>query len=86
MTMSEKLVNEREATGPQNQTLNQVAKTIGAIPSLISLVLGALILAEGVYGFVTGNALFFHSVEPSFKAALGFIVLTLTSDKALDVF
>jgi hypothetical protein len=79
--MSEKMVSESEATYTWHPTLVRIAEIIGAIPIIIVLVLGAVIMAEGVYGWVTSGALFYIGLEPSFKFIFGFIVLTLISDR-----
>jgi len=83
--MSEKLVSESEATYKWNPTLMRIAEIIGAIPIMITLVLGAVIMAEGVYGWMTGRALFYIGLEPSFKFIFGFIVLTLISDRTRNL-
>jgi len=46
---------------------------------IIVLVLGALMLAEGVLGWVTGASLFFEGVNPSFKFVVGLIAIVSTS-------
>lgn len=83
--MSEKLVSESEVNGKWNPTLARIAEILGTIPTMITVVLGAVIMAEGVFGWLTGGALFYSGLEPSFKFVFGFIVLTLISDRALDL-
>jgi hypothetical protein len=43
------------------------------------MVIGALMLAEGVLGWVTGASLFYGGVNPSFKFAVGFITIVLSA-------
>lgn len=47
--------------------------------SLIVLVLGAVMLAEGVLGWVAGTSLFFEGVDPSFKFVVGFLFIVLAA-------
>jgi hypothetical protein len=81
-TMSVKIVSENTATENLNPTLARIAEIIGGIVTLITIVISAIILAEGVYGWATGGSIFYSTLEPSFKFILGFILLTLVSDKA----
>jgi cytochrome c biogenesis protein ResB len=83
--MSEKLGSYKGATENWNPTLARIAEIIGAIPIMITVVLGAMIMAEGVYGWVTGGAIFYSGLEPSFKFIFGFIVLTLISNRTKDL-
>jgi len=43
--------------------------------SLIAIVLGALMIAKGTLGWVTGQSLFYPGVNPTFKFAIGFLVV-----------
>jgi len=43
------------------------------------IVLGALMLAEGVLGWVTNTSLFFEDVNPAFKFVVGFIAIVLAA-------
>ena len=49
------------------------------VAGLIAMVIGALMLAEGVLGWVTGASLFYDGVNPSFKFAVGFITIVLSA-------
>mgnify|MGYP001148243341 CR=1 FL=1 len=49
------------------------------VAGLIAIVLGALMIAEGVLGWVTDQSLFYSGVNPSFKFAVGFIVIVLAA-------
>jgi len=44
---------------------------------LIVIVLGALMIAEGVLGWVTGTSLFYEGVNHSFEFVVGFIAIVL---------
>jgi hypothetical protein len=45
------------------------------VTGLIAMVIGALMLAEGVLGWVTGTSVFYEGVNPSFKFAVGLITI-----------
>ncbi len=83
--MSEKRGSYKEATEKWNPILARIAEIIGAIPIMITVVLGAVIMAEGVYGWMTGGAIFYSCHEQSFKFIFGFIVLTLISDRTRNL-
>ena len=44
---------------------------------LIVIALGALMIAEGVLGWVTGTSLFYEGVNHSFEFVVGFIAIVL---------
>lgn len=46
---------------------------------LIVIVLDALMLAEGVLGWVSNTSLFYEGVNPSFKFVVGFIAVVLAA-------
>jgi hypothetical protein len=50
------------------------------VAGLIAVVLGALMIAEGTLGWVTGQSLFYPGVNPTFKFAVGLIVVVLAAD------
>ena len=47
------------------------------VEGIIVIVLGALMLAEGVVGYVTDLSLFFTGTNPAFVAAVGLIAIIL---------
>lgn len=47
------------------------------VAGVISIVVGALMLADGVLGAVAGISLFFGGTNPSFVVAVGIIALLL---------
>lgn len=47
--------------------------------SLLVIVLGAILPAEGVYGSIIGASIFFEGVNPSFKVVVGFIAIVLAA-------
>ena len=50
------------------------------VAGLIAVVLGALMIAEGTLGWVTGQSLFYPGVNPTFKFAVGLIAVVLAAD------
>ena len=52
--------------------------------SLLVIVLGAIMLAEGVLSSVTGTSIFFEGINPSFKVVVGFIVIILAASIMQD--
>jgi len=46
---------------------------------LIVIVLGALMLAEGVLGWITGTSLFYEGINHSFEFVVGFIAIVLAA-------
>lgn len=49
------------------------------VAGMIALVIGALMVAEGTLGWVTGASLFYPGVNPTFKFAVGFVVIVLAA-------
>ena len=49
------------------------------VAGVIAVVLGALMIAEGTLGWVTGQSLFYPGVNPTFKFVVGFLVIVLAS-------
>jgi len=47
------------------------------VEGIIVIVLGALMLAEGVVGYVAGLSIFFAGTNPAFVVAVGIIALVL---------
>ena len=60
-------------------TSNDLSEVTRFAGSLIVLVLGALMLAEGVVKSVTKTAIFFPSVDGNFEFVVGFIVLVFAA-------
>ena len=52
--------------------------------SLLVIILGAIMLAEGVLGSVTGTSIFFEGINPSFKVVVGFIAIILAASIMQD--
>jgi len=50
------------------------------VAGLIAVVLGALMIAEGTLGWVTGQSLFYPGVNPTFKFVVGLIAVVLAAD------
>jgi hypothetical protein len=49
------------------------------VAGVIAIVIGALMIAEGTLGWVTGQSLFYAGVNPTFKFVVGFLVIVLAS-------
>ncbi len=49
------------------------------VAGLIAVVLGALMIAEGTLGWVTGQSLFYPGVNPTFKFVVGLLVVVLAA-------
>jgi len=49
------------------------------VAGVIAVVLGALMIAEGTLGWVTGQSLFYPGVNPTFKFVVGLLVVVLAA-------
>jgi hypothetical protein len=49
------------------------------VAGMVAVVLGALMIAEGTLGWVTGQSLFYPGVNPTFKFVVGFLVVVLAA-------
>jgi len=47
--------------------------------ALIAVILGALMVAEGVLGWANGTSLLYEGVDPTFKFVVGFVFIVLAT-------
>ena len=64
------------------KSLNDIGRVINTIQQLAATILSIVVFADGILERMLGEALFFGGVPPSYKVAIGFITIVLTSKKS----
>ncbi len=74
MTYGGKAFTEKRELSARSRFLG-VRDVFGCGASVVLIVLGALLLAEGVFGSVTGTTLFFGGVNRGFEFIMGLVTV-----------